>query len=89
MINLIAKAYKWNKSLKSSRNTIASIAEKEGLTPSHVGRIMRLKFLAPDIIEAILEGKQPRSLLAIDLMRNNIPNLWQEQRNVFGFIAAK
>ena len=89
LINTLAKAYKWQQNMvKSSKQTIDSIAEKENLTPSHVGRVLRLNCLAPDIVKAILNGKQPRDLKIKDLMRSTIPDLWQEQREAFGFLSC-
>ncbi len=86
LINTIAKARKWQQSMeKNSKHTINSIAEKESLTSSHVGRVLRLNYLSPGIVKAILEGEQPRDLKIKDFMRNNIPELWQEQHEAFGF----
>jgi hypothetical protein len=62
---------------------IAKLAAKEGLTKGYVGRLMRLNLVAPDIIEAILFGKQPRDLKLQDLLRSEIPHVWQEQRDKF------
>ena len=38
--------------------TIADLAEREGIAPSYLTRVLRLTLLAPDIVEAILDGKQ-------------------------------
>lgn len=68
--------------------TITELAAKEGLTKGYVGRLMRLNLLAPDIVEAILFGKQPRELKLQDLLRNEIPHIWQEQREKFEFLLT-
>jgi hypothetical protein len=47
-------------------------------------RVMRLTLLAPDIIEAILNGTQPSTLTLQNMVRD-FPISWQEQRQVFGF----
>jgi hypothetical protein len=39
--------------------------------------------LAPDLIEELMAGKQPRRLIAHWLIRNRIPSLWSEQRALF------
>ena len=45
--------------------TIAELAEREGIAPSYMTRVLRLTLLAPDIVEAILDGKQgPKVTLA-------------------------
>ena len=51
-------------------------------------RILRLSFLAPDIVEAILEGSQPKGLDLATLM-GEFPAEWDRQREMFGFPAAK
>ena len=52
----------------------------------HVARLARLSWLAPDIVSAILDGKQPRSLTARQLLRApEVPLSWPDQRRMFGF----
>jgi hypothetical protein len=56
------------------------------MTRSYVCRVIRLAFLAPDITEAILAGRQPRGLTAERLVRSSrLPIRWQEQRKLLGF----
>jgi hypothetical protein len=55
------------------------IAEAEGATRSFVNRLLRLTLLAPDLVEAILDGRQPKGLQLEELMRA-ITSAWQEQR---------
>jgi hypothetical protein len=86
LINAIVKAYRLQKKLdKNPKMTIAELATKDGLTKGYVGRLMRLNLLAPDIVEAILFGKQPRELKLQDLLRKEIPHIWQEQREKLKF----
>ncbi len=86
LINALVKAYRLQKKMiNNSTFTVASLAAKEGLTRSYLGRILRLNLLAPDIIEAILAGKQARELRLIDFLRQEIPLLWEEQKEKFGF----
>ncbi len=51
----------------------------------HVRKLMRLAFLAPDIQQAILEGRQPPGLTASQMLDLAIPCLWSDQRTAFGF----
>src|SRR5690606_1978236 len=51
-------------------------------------RLVRLAFLAPDIQQAILEGRQPSDLTLSYLMKSEIPLLWSEQRQKFGIRPA-
>jgi site-specific DNA recombinase len=53
---------------------------------SHQARLARLRFLAPDIVTAILEGRQPVELTARSLLRMGaLPIEWQAQREALGF----
>ncbi len=86
LINALAKAHRLQQKMdKNPDQTISSLAEKEGLTHAYTGRLLRLNLLAPDIVEAILDGRQPKGLKVIDFLRKEIPLLWEEQKNKFGF----
>jgi DNA invertase Pin-like site-specific DNA recombinase len=53
---------------------------------SHLTRLARLRFLAPDIVTAILEGRQPVELTSRSLLRiSDLPLGWDEQRRALGF----
>ena len=60
------------------------IAAHFDMNEVHVRRLLRLNFLAPDIIEAVVDGRQPRSLTVKQLLRA-IPSTWEDQRAAFGF----
>jgi len=60
------------------------IAQRFKLNNAHVRRLLRFGHLAPDIVEAIVEGRQPRSLTVKRLLQG-IPCAWPEQRAAFGF----
>jgi hypothetical protein len=62
----------------------AEIASRFKLNDAHVRRLLRLGYLAPDIIEAIVEGRQPRALTVRRLL-HGIPCAWADQRRAFGF----
>jgi hypothetical protein len=57
----------------------AEIADAEGVTRSFVNRMMRLTLLAPDIVEAILDGRQAKAMQLKDLTQA-LPSGWHEQR---------
>ena len=61
----------------------ADIAQLFKLNDAHVRRVLRFGYLAPDIVEAIVEGRQPRSLTVKRLLRG-IPCSWADQRTVLG-----
>ena len=84
LVTLIAQAHHWFEQLKSGKS-IKSIAETENIHLADVSRIMPLAFLAPDVITAILSGKQPVDLTAEKLKRlRPLPHLWSEQKNALG-----
>jgi len=65
---------------------LKELAQQNRINPSYFTRLVRLTFLAPDITQAILEGRQPVGLTAARLMRNTrFPISWPEQRKLLGF----
>jgi hypothetical protein len=62
-----------------TRATIAEIANAEKINESYVGRVLRLTLLAPDIVEAILGGRQPADVTLAVLMKPFAVE-WTEQR---------
>ncbi len=63
---------------------VSDLAGALGLDRSYVSRIMRLALLAPDIVEAIVDGREP-SGLSLKRLTKGMPILWEEQRDRFGF----
>ena len=54
----------------------------------HIERTARLAYLAPDIVRAVLDGRQPRQVTARRLVRlGSLPLAWGEQRRMLGFPA--
>jgi hypothetical protein len=79
MIKALARAFRWRKLLETGAfGTIEELAAAEKINSSYVSRILRLTLLAPEIVEAILEGRQPVEMTLAALMRP-LPRLWQEQ----------
>ncbi len=60
------------------------VAEKQNLPRSYVSRVMKVTLLAPDIIELILDGKQPKHMNFADV--GKMPVDWNEQREYFGIL---
>jgi site-specific DNA recombinase len=85
LILAIARAKTWMQDLRSGKyaDTI-EIARRFKLNDAHVRRLLRVGYLAPDIVEAIVEGRQPRSLTVKRLLQG-IPCAWPDQRAAFGF----
>ena len=79
MVKAIARAFRWRKLLETGTHTIvAEIAAAEKINASYVGRVLRLTLLSPEIVEAILDGRQPADLQLEDLLRP-LPVGWREQ----------
>jgi hypothetical protein len=65
--------------------TIEAIAAVEGTTPAYVRRLIRVAYLAPDIQQAVIDGRLPMNISLEKLMRGPIPNAWSRQRELIGF----
>ncbi len=79
LVKALARAFRWKRMLESSEFvTIAELAECEGIAPSYMTRVLRLTLLAPDIVEAILDGRQ-RAGLTLETLRKPAPAQWREQ----------
>jgi hypothetical protein len=83
LVKALARACRWKRMLESGAfATIAELAEHEGIVPSYMTRVLRLTLLAPEIVEAILDGKQgPEVTLARAL--EPFPLTWQHQALYF------
>jgi hypothetical protein len=69
MVKAVARAFRWRKLLETGAFvTVEEIAAAEKINPSYVSRVLRLT-LAPDIVEAILDGLQPAAMTLVVLMR--------------------
>jgi hypothetical protein len=88
LVRLVAKAWALREALVSTRAaSLTAFAAEQGVSQSYATRLIRLAWLAPDIVEAILGGCQPANLTATRLMRDTrIPTGWQEQRQALGFV---
>lgn len=63
LVKALARAHRWKRLLDDGKfQSITQLAEAVGLDVSFAARIMRLTLLAPDIVEAILSGKEPSGL---------------------------
>ena len=83
LVKALARAFRWKRMLDSGEfATVAELAEREGIAPSYMTRVLRLTLLAPDIVDAILDGKQgPEVTLARVL--EPFPLAWQQQVSHF------
>jgi len=88
IIRTLGKAFYWQKLLDQGKySTIRDLALSMKLEQGWVAEVLRMTTLAPDIIEAILDGQQPRHLNLQTLRgrHDQMPRDWQEQRQALGF----
>lgn len=86
LVKALARAFRWKRMLESGEfATIAELAEREGIAPSYMTRVMRLTLLAPDIVDAILEGKQGSYVKKASVI-NGFPQDWEQQRHWFSTV---
>jgi hypothetical protein len=89
LIRTLGKTFYWQKLLDSGDvPTITALAHRLNLEPGWVAEVLRMTRLAPDIVQAVLSGTQPRhlNLHALRGRQAMAPLDWQEQRRVFGFV---
>ena len=84
LVESVAQARQWMERLRKGQvASVADIAREVGLDDGEISRIFPLAFLAPDIIAAILSGRQPVELTATRLKRlKPLPLLWADQRKI-------
>ena len=83
MVKLIARGHRWHRQLfDGTHASIEDLAKSENISPSFVSRILRLAYLSPTIVEAILDGQFPAHLTMKRLMEP-FPMEWELQREPF------
>lgn len=81
LVRAIARAFRWRKLIETGVHaTIQETAVAEKVNASFVGRILRLTLLDPDIIEAILDGRQPPETTLGSLMKSSTSE-WERQQS--------
>jgi hypothetical protein len=69
LVKTLARAFRWRRMMEAGRyGTIDELAAAEKINASYVSRLLRLTLLAPDIVEAILDGRQPEAMTLPGLM---------------------
>ena len=80
LVKALARAFRWTRMLESGEfATIADLAEHERIAAPYLTRLLRLTQLSPEIVEAILEGRQPPDL-TLESLRAQFPMDWSSQR---------
>jgi len=83
LVKALARAFRWKRMVDSGEyTTISELAEREGIAPSYMTRVMRLTLLAPDIVEATLDGTQEPEVTLAKVLEP-FPLAWQQQISYF------
>ncbi len=83
LIKAIARGRAWFEELAAGRaRSLRELAERDGITRRYVRRLVDLAFLSPELVEAILQGRQPVKLTATRLIELDLPLDWTEQRSL-------
>jgi len=80
LIKALARAFRWKRMLDDGRyGSVSELATAEKLDRGYLGRILMLTLLAPDIVESVMDGRQPAEL-GVHVLRKGFPVEWREQR---------
>jgi hypothetical protein len=88
IVKALARAHRWKAMLESGEyGSMTELAKVEKINLSYLCRVLRLTLLAPDIAEALVDGKHMTGLKLLDLLRP-MPVIWVEQRASLGNAAT-
>ena len=80
MVKALARAFRWQRMLDDAIcGTIEELARREKVNRGYMSRVLRMTLLAPDIVEAILDGRQPGGMRLEDLLMG-FPLEWEGQK---------
>jgi site-specific DNA recombinase len=90
LIKAVARAHPWpEKIIRGELTGLRSIAQLTGLDEHYAGLILNCSFLAPDIVEAIIDGRQQPADLTVQKLLRCLPLAWTEQRQSLGFAPCR
>jgi hypothetical protein len=80
LVKALVRAHRWRRRIESGQaKSITDLAEQEGVTDAYVCRLLPITCLAPDIVEAILDRRQPKGLRLAEVLGNRFV-VWEQQR---------
>ncbi|MDX9859286.1 MAG: hypothetical protein RBS99_00070 [Rhodospirillales bacterium] len=83
LVKALARAFRWRKLLEAGvHGSVADLAAAENINKSYVSRVLRLTLLAPEIVEAILDGRQTAEM-QLDALMKPFPVEWEQQPSQF------
>jgi hypothetical protein len=79
LVKALARAFRWRRQLETGvHSCVRDIAKAENINESYVARVLRMTLLAPDIVEAILDGRHPEGL-TLAMVMEPFPVEWEGQ----------
>lgn len=88
LVSLMAEAMQVRELvLASPEISLNQLGKREGRCRTQLGKLFRLSWLSPRIIEAIIDGRQPPRLDRRALLESDLPVCWQAQERILGFAA--
>ena len=82
LVKALARAFRWKKMLESGQfTTITELAKHENLALTYMTRVLRLSLLAPEIVEMILDGRQPPEM-TLAVLLEPFPVAWEGQKKI-------
>jgi hypothetical protein len=80
LVKALARAHRWQGMLESAAyGTIEGLARAERINPSYLARVLRLTLLAPEIVDAILDGRHDPGRITLASLMRPFPITWGEQ----------
>jgi len=80
LVKALARAFRWRRLLEEGRYaSVRELANAEGVNRTHIGRLLNLTLLAPDLVEAILDGRKTEEAI-VAVLRERAPVDWAEQQ---------
>jgi hypothetical protein len=88
LVKALARAFRWQRMLESEEyGSVAELAAMERINASFVARVLRMTLLAPDIVEAVLEGQPRTELITVHHLLTPFSLAWAQQRREFRLIT--
>jgi hypothetical protein len=88
LIKALARGFRWRRMLEEGRYaSISEMAKAEGVERGYVGSLLRLTLLAPEMVEAILDGRQSEGV-TLPALLEGVPVGWGAAHNAFRCVAA-
>jgi hypothetical protein len=89
LVKALARAHRWKRMLESGEyGSLTELAQAEKINRSYLGRVLRLTLLAPDVVEAIFDGRQEKEVTLPALMEP-FPIKWDGQASFFARVVDR